>query len=38
MVVLDDCCAGLTTEEHDIAIKSLQRFCAITTSEDVVFE
>lgn len=38
MVVLEDCCCGLTTEEHEIAIKSLQRFCTITTSTDVVFE
>jgi nicotinamidase-related amidase len=38
IVVLEDCCCGLTTEEHDIAIKSMQRFCTITTSEDVVFE
>jgi len=38
MVVLEDCCCGLSAEEHDIAIKSLQRFCTITTSADVVFE
>ena len=38
MVVLEDCCCGLTTEEHDIAVKSLQRFCTVTTSQDVVFE
>lgn len=38
MVVLEDCCAGLSSEEHDIAIKSLQRFCKITSSQDVVFE
>ncbi|MCK9562927.1 MAG: cysteine hydrolase [Bacteroidales bacterium] len=38
IVVLEDCCCGLSTEEHDIAITSLQRFCQITTSTDVVFE
>ena len=38
MVVLEDCCCGLSAEEHDIAIKSLQRFCTITTSTDVAFE
>ena len=38
LVVLEDCCCGLSTEEHDTAIKSLQRFCRTTTSHDVVFE
>jgi nicotinamidase-related amidase len=38
MVVLEDCCCGLNAEEHDNAIKSLQRFCRITNSNDVVFE
>ena len=38
LVVLEDCCCGLSTEEHDNAIKSLQRFCRTTTSHDVVFE
>lgn len=38
IVMLEDCCAGLTTEEHEIATKSLQRFCTMTTSTDVVFE
>lgn len=38
MVVLEDCCCGLSTEEHEIAIKSIQRFCTLTTSDDVVFE
>jgi hypothetical protein len=37
MVVIEDACCGLTTDEHDIAIKSLQRFCSITTSQDVAF-
>lgn len=38
MVVLEDACCGLSTEEHENAIKGLQRFCRITTSQDVVFE
>jgi nicotinamidase-related amidase len=38
MVILEDCCCGLSTEEHEIAMKSLQRFCKTTTSTDVVFE
>ena len=37
MVVLEDCCCGLSTEEHEIAIKSLQRFCTMTSSGDVSF-
>jgi nicotinamidase-related amidase len=38
MVVLEDCCCGLSTEEHDNAISGLKRFCSLTTSNDVVFE
>jgi len=38
MVVLEDCCAGLSVEEHEGAIKSLQRFCKITMSTEVVFD
>lgn len=38
MVVLEDACCGLSTEEHENAIKGLQRFCRITTTQDVVFE
>lgn len=38
MIVLEDCCCGLSAEEHEIAIKSMQRFCTLTTSQDVVFE
>lgn len=37
IVVLEDCCAGLSAEEHEIAIRSFQRFCSVTTSADVVF-
>jgi nicotinamidase-related amidase len=38
MVVLEDCCCGLSAEEHTGAIESLQRFCRTTTSTEVVFE
>lgn len=38
IVVLEDCCCGTSIEEHDNAIKGLQRFCRITNSEDVVFD
>lgn len=38
MVVLEDCCCGMSAEEHDIAITSLKRFCTISNSEDVIFE
>ncbi|CAM4146943.1 cysteine hydrolase [Bordetella muralis] len=38
IVVLEDCCCGTSAEEHENAIKGLQRFCRITTSEEVVFE
>jgi len=38
MVVLEDCCCGLTTEEHEIAVKSFKRFCTLTNLEEVVFE
>lgn len=38
MRVLEDCCAGLSAEEHDIAVKSFQRFCQLATSDDVAFE
>lgn len=38
MVILEDACCALSTEEHASAIKSLQRFGKITTSMEVVFE
>ena len=37
MIVLEDCCCGVSTEEHDNAINGLRRFCQITTSQDVDF-
>jgi len=38
MIVLEDCCCGPTKEEHEIAIKSLERFCKQTSSSNVEFE
>jgi nicotinamidase-related amidase len=38
IVVLEDCCCGLTTKEHEIAMESMKRFCRITSSADVIFE
>jgi nicotinamidase-related amidase len=38
MIVLEDGCCGLSAEEHAGAIKSLQRFCKMTTSAEVAFE
>lgn len=37
MVVLEDCCCGLSAEEHANAIQGLQRFCRMTTSAEVSF-
>jgi nicotinamidase-related amidase len=37
-VLLEDCCCALSSEEHDSAIKSLQRFCQVKTCRDVAFE
>jgi nicotinamidase-related amidase len=38
MVLLEDCCCALSVEEHESAIKLLQRFGKTTTSKEVVFE
>jgi nicotinamidase-related amidase len=38
MVLLEDCCCALSAEEHEGAVNLLQRFCKVTTSEDVAFE
>jgi nicotinamidase-related amidase len=38
MVLLQDCCCALSLEEHESAIKLLQRFGKVTTSTEVVFE
>lgn len=37
MVVLEDCCCGLSDEEHSQAISGLKRFCTLSTSQDVEF-
>jgi len=37
MVLLEDCCCALSTEEHDSAVRLLHRFCRITTSTELVF-
>lgn len=38
IVVLEDCCCALSAQEHDSAIRLLQRFCRTTTLTHVVFE
>ena len=38
IVVLEDCCCALSAEEHESAIRLLQRFCRTTTSTHVAFE
>ena len=37
MVLLEDCCAAHSAEEHRNSIGSLGRFCKVTTSTDVDF-
>jgi len=37
MVLLEDCCCALSAEEHESAVRLLQRFCRITTSAAVAF-
>jgi nicotinamidase-related amidase len=36
-VVLEDCCAGATTDEHESALRCLARFAAIRNSQDAGF-
>lgn len=38
IVLLEDGCCALSAEEHELSVRSLERFCQITTSGDVVFE
>jgi nicotinamidase-related amidase len=38
MVVLEDCCAAHSAEEHANSIGSLRRFCTVTISNEVSFE
>lgn len=34
-VVLEDCCAGATDEEHEYALAGVRRFAAISTASDI---
>jgi len=36
-VLLEDCCAALSAEEHELAMTSLGRFCTVTTGAEVAF-
>ncbi len=38
MVLLEDCCAAHSAEEHRNSIGSLGRFCTVTTSDQVDFK
>ncbi len=38
MVLLEDCCAAHSAEEHKNSIGSLGRFCTVTTSDQATFE
>jgi nicotinamidase-related amidase len=37
IVVIEDACCALSADEHESAMKNLQRFCRIATSSDVAF-
>ncbi|OGA05998.1 MAG: chloramphenicol resistance protein [Betaproteobacteria bacterium RIFCSPLOWO2_02_64_14] len=37
IIVLEDCCAALTDEQHASVIEQMQRIATITTSRDVTF-
>jgi len=37
IVVLEDCCAALTDEQHQAVVEQMQRIAVITTSKDVQF-
>ncbi|RYG92458.1 MAG: isochorismatase family protein, partial [Alphaproteobacteria bacterium] len=34
-VVVEDCCAGATVEEHEYAIAGVRRFATVAAAEDV---
>lgn len=38
MVVLEDACCALSAQEHEEAMRGLQRFCRVSGTQDVVFE
>lgn len=37
VLLLEDCCAALSAEEHACSINGLSRYCSVTTSEKVEF-
>ncbi|HVF62375.1 MAG TPA: isochorismatase family protein [Casimicrobiaceae bacterium] len=37
MVLLEDCCAARSAEEHRNSVASLGRFCRVTTSDEIEF-
>ena len=37
VVVLEDCCAAMTDEQHQAVVEQMQRIAMITTSKDVQF-
>lgn len=38
VILLEDCCAALSPEEHTCSINGLSRYCTVTTSTDVEFK
>jgi nicotinamidase-related amidase len=38
VILLEDCCAALSPEEHTCSINGLSRYCSVTNSEDVEFK
>lgn len=38
VIVLEDCCAALSSEEHACSISGLSRYCTISSSADVDFK
>jgi nicotinamidase-related amidase len=36
-VVLEDCCAGATDEEHAYALAGVRRFASVSTAEEIAF-
>ncbi len=36
-VLLEDCCAAVSAEEHELAIKSLSRFCTLSSEAEFSF-
>ncbi|CAD6533852.1 Isochorismatase family protein YecD [Paraburkholderia hiiakae] len=37
IVVLEDCCAAYSAQEHQNSIESIRRFCRVETSESIAF-